>query len=83
MDAPAVIVILGAGYAGRVMYQQATARGLLAMVTSRTPETHLDFAAPSHRLPFDLEQEVTWRNIPLGCDPCLTNPLPSTLTVPA
>jgi nucleoside-diphosphate-sugar epimerase len=63
-----VIVILGAGYAGRVIYMHATAKGVSALVTSRTPEAHLDFAAPSHRLPFDLEREVTWRNIPLGCD---------------
>jgi hypothetical protein len=68
MDPPDLIVILGAGYAGRVVYMHATMRGISALVTSRTPDTHLDFAAPSHRLPFDLEQEVTWRNIPLGCD---------------
>ena len=63
-----MIVILGAGYAGRVIYTAALAHGLSALVTSRTPEAHFDFAAPSHRLLFDLEQEVTWRNIPLGCD---------------
>lgn len=63
-----MIVILGAGYAGRVIYTHATAQGLSTLVTSRTPEAHLDFAAPSHRLPFELEREVTWRNIPLGCD---------------
>ncbi|WP_447986647.1 hypothetical protein [Nitrospira sp. Nam74] len=63
-----MIVILGAGYAGRVIYRHATARGISALVTSRTPDTHLDFAPFSRRLPFDLEREVTWRNIPLGCD---------------
>jgi nucleoside-diphosphate-sugar epimerase len=63
-----VIVILGAGYAGRFIYTAALARGVSALVTSRTPKAHLDFAAPSHRLPFDLEREATWRNIPSGCD---------------
>lgn len=63
-----MIVILGAGYAGRVIYTHATAHGLSALVTSRTPDPHLYFAPPSHRLLFDLERDVTWRNIPVGCD---------------
>lgn len=63
-----MIVILGAGYTGRVIYSHATAHGVSALVTSRRPDAHLDFALPSHRLPFDLEREATWRNIPLGCD---------------
>ncbi|MEP6887226.1 MAG: hypothetical protein ABI945_02780 [Nitrospirales bacterium] len=63
-----MIVILGAGYAGRVIYTHATEHGLSALVTSRAREAHLDFAAPSHRLPFDLERKDTWDNIPLECD---------------
>jgi nucleoside-diphosphate-sugar epimerase len=63
-----VIVILGTGYTGRAIYTAATAQGVSALVTSRTPDAHLDFASPSHRLSFDLERKATWRNIPLGCD---------------
>jgi nucleoside-diphosphate-sugar epimerase len=63
-----VIVILGAGYTGRAIYTYATAHGRSALVTSRTPDAHLDFAAPPHRLHFDLEREATWRNIPRGCN---------------
>ena len=63
-----MIVVLGAGYAGRVIYTHAVARGMSALVTSRTPDPHLDFAPPSHRLLFDLERDVTWSNIPVGCD---------------
>lgn len=63
-----MVLILGAGYAGRFIYAQATARGLSALVTSRIPDTHLPFVSPSHRIPFDLDREVTWRNIPAGAD---------------
>ena len=63
-----MIIILGAGYTGRVIYAQATAQGVPALVTSRTPDHHLEFAAPCHRLHFDLEREDTWQNLPLGCD---------------
>jgi len=63
-----MVVILGAGYTGRFIYAQAIARGLSALVTSRAPATHLPFACPSHRIPFDLDREVTWRNLPVGAD---------------
>jgi nucleoside-diphosphate-sugar epimerase len=63
-----MIVILGAGYTGRFIYAQATARGLSALVTSRTPDTHLPFAFPSHRIPFDLHRKDTWGNLPAGAD---------------
>lgn len=63
-----MVVILGAGYTGRFIYAQATARGLSALVTSRIPDTHLSFASPPHRVPFDLDRDVTWHNIPEGAD---------------
>jgi nucleoside-diphosphate-sugar epimerase len=63
-----MVVILGAGYTGRFIYAQAGARGLSALATSRTPDTHLPFAFPSHRIQFDLDREVTWRNLPDGAD---------------
>lgn len=63
-----MLVILGAGYAGRFIYIQAIRDGVSVSVTSRTPEAHLDFAAPSHRLQFDLDREDTWRNIPADAD---------------
>jgi hypothetical protein len=52
-----MVVILGAGYTGRFIYAQATARGLSALVTSRMPDTHLSFASPPHRVPFDLDRD--------------------------
>ena len=63
-----MLVILGAGYAGRVMYTEAVRQGLRVLVTSRTPDIHLDFARPLHRLQFDLNREDTWRNVPAGAD---------------
>lgn len=63
-----MLVILGAGYTGRFMYAHALARGLSTLVTSRAPDSNLNFASPSHRLPFDLEREDTWRTIPAGVD---------------
>jgi nucleoside-diphosphate-sugar epimerase len=63
-----MVVILGAGYTGRFIYAQAIARGLSALVTSRAPDIHLPFASPSHRIPFDLDREVTWRNLSAGAD---------------
>lgn len=63
-----MLVILGTGYAGRCIYTYAIAHGVSVSVTSRTPDTHLDFAAPLHRLQFDLNREDTWRHIPPGAD---------------
>jgi nucleoside-diphosphate-sugar epimerase len=63
-----MVVILGAGYTGRFIYAQATARGLSTLVTSRIPDTHLPFASPSRRIQFDLHREDTWRNLPAGAD---------------
>lgn len=63
-----MLVILGTGYAGRFIYTHAIAHGIPALVTSRTPNAHLDFAVPSHRLQFDLDREDTWHNIPAGAD---------------
>lgn len=63
-----MLVILGAGYAGHFIYTQAIRQGLSVRVTSRTPDAHLDFAAPLHRLQFDLDREDTWRHIPAGAD---------------
>ncbi|HKN87353.1 MAG TPA: NAD-dependent epimerase/dehydratase family protein [Nitrospiraceae bacterium] len=63
-----MLVILGGGYTGRFIYTQAIRQGLSVLVTSRTPAAHLDFAAPLHRLQFDLDREDTWRNIPTDVD---------------
>ena len=63
-----MLLILGAGYAGRFIYTQAIRQGLSVLATSRAPDAHLEFAAPSHRLPFDLDREDTWNNIPADAD---------------
>jgi nucleoside-diphosphate-sugar epimerase len=60
------LVILGAGYTGRYLYDLETAKGLPVLVTSRAPEERLADFPPSHRIRFNLEQPETWRNIPSG-----------------
>jgi len=62
------LVILGAGYTGKFLYQAAQRHGREVLVTSRTPNHHLSYASPSHQLEFDLEQPTTWSNIPKNSD---------------
>lgn len=61
------IVILGAGYTGRWLYQAATARGLRVQATSRTPHRNLSTLPEADRLPFDLSLTATWSGIPSDC----------------
>jgi nucleoside-diphosphate-sugar epimerase len=63
-----MLVILGAGYAGRFLYARAIASGVPTLVTSRAPDSRLAFAPRAHRLAFDLERQTTWRNLPAGAD---------------
>ena len=58
------LIILGAGYTGRFLYQQAVNNGWQVFATSRSPETHLPYVEPSARVIFDLEQHATWTNLP-------------------
>ncbi|MCP9472558.1 MAG: hypothetical protein NNA30_07485 [Nitrospira sp.] len=62
------LVILGAGYTGRLVYEKGTARGRIVLAASRTPQHHLDFVPLARRLRFDLEDRTTWRNLPSSCD---------------
>ena len=70
------LVILGAGYTGRFIYQLAKALGYSTMVTSRNPAEHLGFALPRDRRYFDLLLPETWSTIPneahiIWCFPAL------------
>lgn len=58
------LVILGAGYTGRFIYETARRRQRPVFATSRSPSTHLSFAQPGHRIFFDLHQSGTWTQIP-------------------
>ena len=58
------LVILGAGYTGLRVYQQAIEKGWQVYATSRTPQTQLCDISPDHRLQFDLAQTSTWETIP-------------------
>jgi nucleoside-diphosphate-sugar epimerase len=62
------LVILGAGYTGKFLYQTAQRHDREVWVTSRRPQHHLTYASPSHQLGFDLEQPTTWNNIPKESD---------------
>ena len=62
------LVILGAGYTGKFLYEAAQRHGRKVWVTSRTPQHHLTFASPSQRLEFDVTQPTTWSNIPNNTD---------------
>lgn len=70
------IVILGAGYTGKVLYHLAQEQGEAVLATSRQPENHLTFARPEDRLVFDLNHEETWEQLPaqsqlIWCFPAL------------
>jgi nucleoside-diphosphate-sugar epimerase len=58
------IVILGAGYTGKVLYRHALAAGLWPLATSRKPLSHLSDLPPAHRLQIDLALPHTWETIP-------------------
>jgi len=58
------LVILGAGYTGLRMYQQAIETGWHVFATSRKPHIHLCDIPLKHRLRFDLAQTETWTSIP-------------------
>ena len=57
-------MILGAGYTGVRVYQQAMERGWRVLATSRRPHIHLGSIPSEHRLHFDLTQAETWTQIP-------------------
>ncbi len=58
------LVILGAGYTGLRVYQQAIETGWQVFATSRRPQLQLCDIPPEHRLQFDLTQAKTWPTIP-------------------
>lgn len=66
--APVPLVILGAGYIGRFLYQAALAHGRVAFATSRTPDAHLSFVQPDRRVLYDLLRPETWRHVPARAD---------------
>ncbi len=61
---PHPLVILGAGYTGFRVYQQALEKGWQVFATSRNPQDQLRDISPEHRLQFDLTQASTWSTIP-------------------
>lgn len=61
---PHPLVILGAGYTGLRVYQQAIEKGWQVFATSRRPQSQLHEISPKHRLLFDLAKPSTWANIP-------------------
>ncbi len=54
------LVILGTGYAGRVVYHQALMLRRTVLAASRTPETNLADLPLDQRFVFDLNRRDTW-----------------------
>ena len=70
----APLVILGTGYAGRVVYHQALMLRRTVLAASRTPETNLADLPSDQRFVFDLNRRDTWAAIPSGADVVWTFP---------
>jgi len=68
------LIILGAGYTGRVLYRQARAEGRLVFAASRHPDRRLQAIPPEQRLRFDLDARETWEAIPVRSDAVWTFP---------
>ncbi|MDO9118323.1 MAG: hypothetical protein Q7U39_10215 [Nitrospira sp.] len=62
------LVILGSGYTARFLWPLIADRSPTVFATSRSPEQHLSYVPPAHRLRFDLSQQDTWTNIPRDAD---------------
>ena len=70
----APLVILGTGYAGRVVYHQALMLRRIVLAASRRPETNLADLPLDQRFVFDLNRRDTWAAIPSGADVVWTFP---------
>lgn len=68
------LIILGAGYTGRVLFRQARSEGRIAFAASRNPAANLDGIPPEQRLRFDLDRDETWAAIPDQADAVWTFP---------
>jgi hypothetical protein len=67
MKKPPRLVILGAGYAGRILYSQTAHSGDVS-ASSRNPSDNLPFIPENRRLEFDLAQPRTWQHVPTKAD---------------
>ncbi|MCS6896637.1 MAG: hypothetical protein NZM29_01575 [Nitrospira sp.] len=67
-QAERLLVILGAGYTGRRVYQKASSHNRPVLATSRNPDRLVGFVPPERRLQFDLADPTTWNNVPPGSD---------------
>jgi nucleoside-diphosphate-sugar epimerase len=70
----ATLIVLGAGYTGRVLFRQARAEGRIVFAASRTPDTSLMDIPPEQRLRFDLDRDDTWDAVPPKADAVWTFP---------
>lgn len=68
------LIILGTGYTGRVLFQQARAAGRIVFAASRAPDTNLQGIPPEQRIRFDLDRADTWDSIPTRADVVWTFP---------
>jgi hypothetical protein len=64
----AQLLILGSGYTGRFLRNEASCQGKVVLCTSRDPDRHLTYVPLPQRLLFNLAQPGTWSNIPANGD---------------
>lgn len=57
------LIILGAGYTGRVLITLASRHYNSVLATSRDPNRHLNHLPSNQRIPFDLAKPSTWKHI--------------------
>ncbi len=65
---PRPLIVLGAGYTGRWLYQLRRLNSEPVFVTSRSPLAHLDYADPADRLAFNLQEPGGWAALPSDAD---------------
>lgn len=68
------LVILGGGYAGRVIYRLACERGRAVRLSSRDPTHSLKDYPVSDRLRFDLSDDSSWTEVPPDAEVIWTVP---------
>lgn len=62
------IIILGAGYTGKHLTGALTGTSRPFFATSRDPDKNLSHVPAGSRMIFDLEEPLTWPNVPVGAD---------------
>ena len=68
------LLILGGGYTGQIIYQQASLSERPVLISSREPDVRLTPIPLKHRLFFNLQEEKSWNLLPERADVIWTFP---------